>query len=284
MNGEWPRQLRWRQVREGGPIHVGEPWQWQEEDINNLIREQRPEDLRLEYKKSDSLAKSDAKKTEITKDVSAMANSAGGVIIYGIDEQKKSHGPIQLDGGIDPNEISTEWLEQVIGYGIQRRIDGVIVRAVKIAAAERAAYVVWIPQSYRAPHMAADHRYYKRLGTTTAVMEEYEVRDVGRRSESPDLHLDLTVRDTGTTGVVQLEPRIGNRSQSPFNTQRAGYTWTWVWEYNCITARNGTDLTIRAWSGTTKTGLNFMLSATLGLSLNVTQSWKANSIPWTGST
>src|ERR1035441_5899765 len=34
-----------------------EPWQWQEEDIQSLIREQRKEDLPLEYKKSDALSK-----------------------------------------------------------------------------------------------------------------------------------------------------------------------------------------------------------------------------------
>jgi hypothetical protein len=190
-----------------------DPWQWQEDDINSLVREQRPEDLRLEYKRSDALGKTDPKKKEITKDVSAMANSAGGAIIYGIDEQKSS-GPIQLDAGIDPNEISTEWLEQVIDSGIQRRIDGVIVRSVKIAATGRVVFVVWIPQSNRAPHMAGDHRYHKRLGTTTAVMEEYEVRDVGRRSESLDLYLDLRVNRSAAS-IVNLEPRIGNRSSEP---------------------------------------------------------------------
>jgi hypothetical protein len=143
-----------------------------------------------------------------------MANSAGGAIIYGIDEHRPS-GPIQFDTGIDPNEISTEWLEQVIDSGIQRRIDGVMVRAVKMAAIGRLVFLVWIPQSNRAPHMSGDHRFYKRLGTTTTVMEEYEVRDVGRRSESPDLYLDLRVRETGTVAVVQLEPRIENRSSEP---------------------------------------------------------------------
>jgi Putative DNA-binding domain len=191
-----------------------EPWQWQTEDIQALIREQRQEDLRLEYKRSDALAKTDPKKKEITKDVSAMANSAGGAIIYGINEQKPS-GPIQLDGGTDPNEISKEWLEQVIDSGVQRRIDGVIVLPVAKEGSGRAVYVVWVPQSSRAPHMASDHRYYKRLGTTTAMMEEYEVRDVSRRSESPDLYLDLRVWEAGPTGIVCLEPRIGNRSSEP---------------------------------------------------------------------
>src|SRR5580704_16950012 len=101
-----------------------------------------------------------------------MANSAGGVIIYGIDEQKKTKGPIQFDPCIDPNEISPEWLEQVIDSGIQRRIDGIKINPVRIASGGKPVYVVCVPQSNRAPHMASDHRYYKRLGTTTAPMEE----------------------------------------------------------------------------------------------------------------
>ncbi len=144
-----------------------------------------------------------------------MANSAGGVLVYGIDEQRKSNGPIQLDGGIDPNEISTEWLEQVIDSGIQRRIDAIQVHPVKMSTTGRLAYVVWVPQSNRAPHMASDHRYYKRLGTTTALMEEYEVRDVSRRSEAPDLHLDIKAKDSGVPDRLIIEPRISNRSAEP---------------------------------------------------------------------
>jgi hypothetical protein len=192
-----------------------EAWQWQEEDIQALIAEQRKEDLRLEYKSSDALAKTDPKKKEITKDVSAMANSAGGVIVYGIDEQKKSNGPIRLDCGIDHNEISAEWLEQVIDSGVQRRIDGVRISPVKMTNTGRFVYLVSVPQSSRAPHMAADHRYHKRLGTTTAFMEEYEVRDVGRRLESPDLHLVLSVRQIAGSGFVAFAPRITNSSPEP---------------------------------------------------------------------
>jgi hypothetical protein len=198
-----------------------EPWQWQEDDIQALIREQRPEDLGLEYKRSDALAKTDVKKAEITKDVSAMANSAGGVIIYGIDEQRKSNGPIKLDSGINPDEISREWLEQVIDSGIRRKIGGFRINPVKISDTGRLVYAVWVPQSNWAPHMAADHRYYKRLGTITAPMEEYEVRDVARRSESPDLHLDFRGvgirygQQYGGCGTVLFYPRITNRSVEP---------------------------------------------------------------------
>jgi predicted HTH transcriptional regulator len=131
-----------------------------------------------------------------------MANSAGGFIIYGTDEQKKTDGPVRLDPGIDRNMISTEWLEQVIHSGIHRRVS-FRLNPVEMSATGKYVYIVVIPQSNWAPHMAADHRYYKRMGTTTVMMEEYEVRDVARRSESPDLSIDLRVRGS-SAGSIQI--------------------------------------------------------------------------------
>lgn len=192
-----------------------EPWEWEKGDLEALLREQRPEDLRLEYKRSDALAKTEGKKSEISKDVSALANSAGGTIIYGIDEQRKTNGPLVFDAGIDPSVISADWLEQVIDANIQRRIDGVLIHSIPLSSTGRRAYLVWVPQSNRAPHMAADHRYYKRLGTTTALMEEYEVRDVGRRLEAPDLSLALTTRETGRPGFLALEATLTNHASEP---------------------------------------------------------------------
>ncbi len=46
-------------------------------------------------------------------------------------------------------------------------------------------------------------------------MEEYEVRDVGRRAESPDLYVNLSVCDIETGASVRLQPTIGNRSAEP---------------------------------------------------------------------
>jgi hypothetical protein len=190
-----------------------QPYEWCEEDLQSLVSEQQPETVSREYKKSDALAKEN--KSEISKDVSAMANSAGGVIIYGIDEQKKLGGPIRLDEGVDGKQTSREWLEQVIDSNIQPRIDGIVVHPIPIASTGRSAFVVWVPQSSRAPHMAADHRYHKRLGTTTASMEDFEVRDVGRRLESPDLRIEVKFGRLDGYGGLRLEPWIANSSPEP---------------------------------------------------------------------
>jgi hypothetical protein len=140
-----------------------QPWEWDEDDILSLIKEQVKESISLDYKQCDSLGHTDRKKDEISKDVSAFANSAGGTIVYGIIEN--GHVPVAIDIGYDPNDISKEWLEQVINSRIHRRIDGIRINQVDLPNEQpgKVLYVVYIPQSNRAPHMASDHRFYKRF-------------------------------------------------------------------------------------------------------------------------
>ena len=182
-----------------------EPWEWDENDLLALISTKIQESISLEYKESGSLARTDAKKKqELSKDVSAFANSAGGTIVYGMVENGRI--PIFLDDGYDPSEISKEWVEQVINSNIQRRIDGIRINQVTLNKTRpgRVAYVLCIPQSLRAPHQAADKRFYKRFNFQSVPMEEYEVRDVGRRGESPDLAAFLELAD-GPTLVLQYD-------------------------------------------------------------------------------
>jgi hypothetical protein len=101
--------------------------------------------------------------------------------------------PVRIDDGFDPATISKEWLDQVINSRIHRRIDGVRINVVDLVATHpgRVAYVVHVPQSVRAPHQAADKRFYKRFNFESVAMEEYEVRDVARRLEAPALRLEV---------------------------------------------------------------------------------------------
>ena len=142
-----------------------ESWERDESDLQRLIDDQVEEDSRLEYKAAESLGLSDGKKNEISKDVSAFANSAGGTIIYGIRESSGTppHRPEGLDG-IDPAQLSKEWLDQVINSRIRERILGVLINPVNLSGQQsgKVAYVVQIPQSTTA-HQASDNRYYRRF-------------------------------------------------------------------------------------------------------------------------
>ncbi len=62
------------------------PWEWTEHDLLDLISNQVIENLSLDYKECGALQRTEGKKGEVGKDVSALANSAGGVLVYGIKE------------------------------------------------------------------------------------------------------------------------------------------------------------------------------------------------------
>lgn len=161
---------------------------WTENRIKNLISSESEESLTLEYKAAEALDKSDYKKQEITKDVAAMANSAGGLLIYGIaeyNEPDKRHLPERITP-VNRAEFPREWLEQVIN-SIRPRIDGIVIHSVGLSSGENdVVYVVEIPQSHTA-HQARNHRYYKRFNFQSVPMEDYEIRDVIFREQMPEV-------------------------------------------------------------------------------------------------
>lgn len=134
-------------------------------------------------------------KNELSKDVSAFANSDGGILIYGVIE--KDNVAVKIDDGYDPNIVKREWIEDNIHGRIQRRIEGIRIFQVdlKITNPGRVIYIISIPQSLDGPHMANDHKYYKRFNFKSAPMEDYEVRDVRRRNNVPNVNLWFTVED-----------------------------------------------------------------------------------------
>ena len=180
---------------------------WTLDRIQQLIRDNVEESLSLEYKGADALSRSDGKKTEIVKDVSAFANSSGGVLIYGVaefHEREQRHRPERIDP-VNRREYSKEWLEQVI-QSIQPRIDGIVIEPVNVENAS-VCYVVTIPQSHTA-HQARDHVYYRRHNFNVLPMEDYEVRDVMNRRKRPKIRASIFAsRNSNREGsiLVKLE-------------------------------------------------------------------------------
>lgn len=160
---------------------------WDLQKLNALIKDQVEENINLDYKASGALQKTENKKIEISKDISALANAAGGTIIYGITESpEKRHFPEKIDP-INRTEFSKEWLEQVINSNIQPRIDGIKITPITIDdSSNTVVYVVVVPQSATA-HQAADKRYYKRYNFEIVPMYDYEIRDIMNRPKHPDV-------------------------------------------------------------------------------------------------
>jgi hypothetical protein len=178
--------------------------EWNEAAINSHISGKIEESLSLEYKAAEALGKDNKRVVDITKDVSALANSAGGILIYGVrqfNDQAREHLPEKIDP-IDRRDFPKEWLEQVINT-IQPR-PKVTIHAVQLSSApHHAVYVVEVPPSSTA-HQARDRRYHKRYNFEILAMEDYEVRDVMRRRAHPVVktHVHIQIGKMGLRNKV----------------------------------------------------------------------------------
>jgi hypothetical protein len=176
---------------------------YERSDIQWLLDNAIEENISLDFKANGALDKTDGKKREVGKDITAFANSAGGVIVYGILE--KDHKADSLSF-IDGRAYTKEWLEHIINSNCSRRIEGVEIFPVRNnGKMEETVYVVRVPESLDAPHMISDGRYYKRYNFESIVMQEYEVRQLYNRVRKSVLDFDEIRISIGHKSTASLD-------------------------------------------------------------------------------
>jgi hypothetical protein len=157
---------------------------WDEVRLQALIVDRVEERFDLEYKAAAAL--DDKAKNDITKDISAMANSAGGTIIYGLaqfDDAAREHLPERITA-VDRVAFSKEWLEQMTSQ-IRPRIPDLRIHSIQLSTGpDNVVYVVEVPQGTTA-HQARDFRYYRRYNFEAVPMADHEIRDVMNRRAHP---------------------------------------------------------------------------------------------------
>ena len=141
------------------------------EEINSLIENQVPEGQHIEYKREFKFD-TDANKKELLADVCSFANSGGGIILYGIEEEKDENNK---NTGL-PKQITglTINIDETIGSldeSIRKNIEPVLIGS-KIEsreAKEKTLLVLFIPRSSNHPHRVTfkgSKKFYKRYGTS----------------------------------------------------------------------------------------------------------------------
>ncbi|MEH6304668.1 ATP-binding protein [Olivibacter sp. CPCC 100613] len=154
------------------------------DDIQMLINERIPESLKLDYKASGAVNANMLK--DIGKDVSSFANSAGGIIVYGIKEVNQVPAELTF---IDGKQYTRERLEHFIARAVEPRIENLMIYPIVVDNdLSKTIYVVKVPQSNRI-HMNMDNRYYRRYNFESVPMEEYEVRNMYLRANLSELDL-----------------------------------------------------------------------------------------------
>jgi len=159
-------------------------------DIEDFISRKIEENLNLDYKNIHAFNDFD----ELSKDVSAFANSEGGILILGISEEIIGRGK---NLKIVPKDIiwgdeffSKEQLEDNLIGKIRPRIIGLHIYPIREGNGSlRVIFLIDIPQSDNPPHMASDNRYYRRMNFRRVLMEHYEISDLFGRRRKPFLYL-----------------------------------------------------------------------------------------------
>lgn len=151
--------------------------------IEGLIESEVPESLTLDYKQELPNKNKESDKKEFLYDVAAMANSAGGDLIYGIAERRtEENKPTGIPDRLLGTKFSNPQDEEIrlfnyITNSVSPKLIGVVVRSVRCAAGD--ALVVRVPVSRSKPHMVTmdrTNKFYKRTGTVSHPMSWDEIR------------------------------------------------------------------------------------------------------------
>jgi hypothetical protein len=189
--------------------------------IERIIGIHTEESIHLDFKRGDAINLSEEKRKEIAKDVSAFANSDGGLIIYGVAEKNHKADSYAF---IDGNQISKEWLEQIINTRIQRKIEGLIIYPIRFdKKIEQTIFIVEIPRSLNAPHMTSNKKFYKRYNFESVEMEEYEIRNLYSRQEKTNLKI-ATPRINGSPSAERGNKIINYQASIEIYVENIGQT------------------------------------------------------------
>lgn len=156
-----------------------------EEDIQRLITEGVQEGKQLEYKEALPGNGYDDKK-EFLADVSSLANSAGGDIVFGIREQRDANGkttgvPASPLTGIEGMNLDFEVrrLESLLRDTVKPRILGINFKEIPLSNGN-AVLVLRVPRSWTPYHVVdfqGHWRFYSRNAAGKYPMDVTEVRN-----------------------------------------------------------------------------------------------------------
>jgi hypothetical protein len=226
-------------------------------DLQAFLQQQISENLTLDYKRELSTS-SNKDRAELCKDVSALANSRGGAIIYGVDEDSTDRTP-QLPPAGTPRSVGRqsveEWAAQVLRSGVQPPMDFEMQPFDYGAGPDKCVLVIRTTASPSAPHMVTlqgDNRYYgryyRRSNYESRIAEQYEVREMLERARRLYLGVEDELARRGYSdpyssvfGNNPYTRRLATRSTSPGSDPRRVPAEMWVSVVVLSTGSGGTQ-------------------------------------------
>lgn len=150
-------------------------------DIQRLIDDQDAEGPHLDFKRE--LPRGDnAGRHEFAADVSAFANSGGGDLIYGVEEDAEGRAAAVVALTENPDQEARRLLDVLLN-AVEPRMPGVLVQAVPVPGGS--VFVVRVPQSWAGPHrVRTNQHFFIREGLRKRQLDVPEIRGLFLRSET----------------------------------------------------------------------------------------------------
>lgn len=150
------------------------------EDVEDLITNKVRENRHLDYKRQ-LPGGSDADKGKFLKDVGAFANSGGGDIIYGVEEELDEKGQSTGSPGsvVGIQGLSLDAEIRRLTSVVQSGLDPTVMPRVELKALETSSgrvLLLRVPRSFTGPHMVRDGRFYARHDSQNLPMDATELR------------------------------------------------------------------------------------------------------------
>ena len=125
-----------------------------------------------------SLSNHDGWVDEFAKDVAAMANGAGGLIVYGVAEVKRTSAAKELVDVGDVDQAREKVLRQAAYSAVRPAITNLGIERLSSADGTKSALVVQVPPSLDAPHLVFRNQVFGapiRVGRHTEWMQEWQI-------------------------------------------------------------------------------------------------------------
>ncbi|MCR9226621.1 MAG: ATP-binding protein [Flavobacteriaceae bacterium] len=156
----------------------------QEADIKRLVENQIQENSSLDYKKELSIS-NDKDKKEFLFDVSAMYNTDGGCLVYGIEEEKDSNnqntGKPKIITGIEieNSDKLIQKIEDIVKNCTEPSINQMLINELKVDG--KNILIIGIPKGLGLPAMVTynqTNKFYKRRNSGKFAVDVYELNSM----------------------------------------------------------------------------------------------------------
>jgi hypothetical protein len=171
-------------------------------DIDRLVAGAVPESLHIDYKEKLHLNTRDEKK-EFLRDVTAFANAEGGLLIYGIEEDRDSGGkptgiPVSASGTtLENRDGDVLSIEHLLRDGIDERLPSYELQKLPVSGNEHVV-LIRVPASLRSPHMVVlggERRFYVRMNGGKQDMSTAQLRDAVLKTQSLEERIRSFIED-----------------------------------------------------------------------------------------